>query len=62
KTCSACGVAHDRDVNAAINLTNLAVSSTDSNACGETGAGRCLATVKPVSVKQELRHVRFGYG
>jgi putative transposase len=51
----ACGVVHDRDVNAAINLKNMAVSSTVS-ACGEEGSGgRCKPAVKPSSVKQEVR-------
>jgi putative transposase len=51
--CPTFGSVHDRDVNAAINLRNLAVSSTVS-ACGEEGAGpgRKLKT-KPASVKQE---------
>ena len=43
----------DRDLNAAINLKNKAVSSTVT-ACGEDGSGRGGNTAtKPASVKQE---------
>jgi len=51
--CPACSALHDRDVNAAINLKNLAVSSTVS-ACGGEGSGlarECRA--KPSPEKQE---------
>ena len=48
-----CGNVMDRDLNAAINLKNKAVSSTVT-ACGEGGSGRGGNTAtKPASVKQE---------
>jgi len=52
-TCPGCARQHDRDVNAAINLRNMAVSSTVS-ACGGEGSGlarECKA--KPAPEKQE---------
>jgi putative transposase len=53
--CQACGLALDRDLNAAINLAKLAGSSSDSqNACGEDGAGQRLAALVKLSpMKQE---------
>ncbi|WP_332879364.1 RNA-guided endonuclease InsQ/TnpB family protein [Massilia sp. S19_KUP03_FR1] len=51
--CPVCHAMHDRDVNAAINLRNLAVSSTAA-ACGGDGSGHaCKRKVKPAPAKQE---------
>lgn len=53
--CEQCGYVLDRDLNAAINLKNLAGSSSERlNACGGESAGRGReATVKLSSAKQE---------
>ena len=60
-SCEQCGVIHDRDRNAAINLMKFAASSAVI-ACGEDGSDvGPVAAVKPASVKQELRHEAFAY-
>jgi putative transposase len=53
--CAACGLVIDRDVNAAINLSKLAGSSSESlNACGEASAGYGReAVVNLAPMKQE---------
>ena len=54
--CQQCGLMLDRDLNAAINLAQLAGSSSDSlNACGAASAGaKRKPRVKLAAVKQEL--------
>ena len=53
--CEQCGLVLDRDLNAAINLVQLAGSSSDSqNACGVTSSGtKRTPRVKLAAVKQE---------
>ncbi len=63
--CNACGMTMDRDLNAAINLANLAgsspVGSYAANACGEASSGLGRKTrVKLTSVKQELNSLGSG--
>ena len=55
--CAECGMKHDRDRNAAIDLKNYALSSTVS-ACGWEGAGsgRKIKT-KSIPVKQEVSNI-----
>lgn len=59
--CDHCGITHDRDLNAAINLENYSAtkntaSFAEINACGEEGSGvtNLFATRNHASLKQEF--------
>lgn len=58
-TCPGCASAHDRDVNAAINLMRMAVSSTVT-ACGREGTAPAnTRQAKPALVKQESNYKAY---
>jgi len=53
-TCPVCSTIHDRDVNAAINLVQYAISSM-VNACGGSSSGRMKGSFgETTPVKQEV--------
>jgi transposase len=57
--CDGCGVVHDRDGNASLNLNNFAARSAVT-ACGAVSSGLGLATrQKLTAVKQEPTHGIF---
>ena len=52
--CHICGVVHDRDVNAAINLEKLGRATPEETPVEKKALARVSARVKPASRKQEL--------
>lgn len=58
--CEACGLVIDRDLNAAINLANLAVSSTVT-ACGEISSGEVMGPRETTSAKQEPKRLNHAH-
>jgi putative transposase len=58
--CPACGVSHDRDINAAINLKNLGAASSEVTPVEKQALARRSMRVKPTSMKRELTTLEDG--
>jgi putative transposase len=58
--CPVCGVVHDRDINAAINLKNLGAASSEVTPVEKQALARRPRRAKPASAKRELTTLENG--